>query len=129
FRTASWRQLGQLGCKACGKAPVVSGPMWLGPLHDIDYLTQMAALAARWSWPQRIRQLLAVMAQEATMPPYYYPLAEIGRRGQMDIPPRDRLIEALTHSRYRATRTHLDTQALKTDAPLATCIEIARSLH
>ena len=129
FRTASWRQLGQLGCEACGKAPVVSGPMWLGPLHDIDYLTQMAALAAQWSWPQKIRQLLAVMAQEATMPPYYYPLAEIGRRGQMDIPPRDRLIGALNHSRYRATRTHLDTQALKTDAPLATCIEIARSLH
>ncbi len=128
FRTANWRQLGQLGCDACGKAPVVSGPLWLGPLHDADYVGQMEHLARQWQWPQKIQRLLAVMAQEATMPPYYYPLADIGRRGQMDIPPRQRLMEALRQGGYRATRTHVDAQAIKTDAPLAICLDMARAL-
>lgn len=131
FRTAGWRQLGQLSCEACGTAPVVSGPLWLGPLHDMDYVDQMASLANTRQWPQRIQQLLAVMLAEATMPPYYYPLAEIGRRGQMDIPARDRLIAEICErpaSRYRATRTHLDAQAIKTDAPFAVCLEVAKSL-
>ncbi|MEA5466907.1 tRNA (guanine-N1)-methyltransferase [Leptothoe sp. PORK10 BA2] len=128
FRTADWRQLGHLGCEVCGQAPVVSGPMWLGPLHDAEYVTQMATLAHQWHWPQQLQQLLTIMATEATMPPYYYPLAELGRRGQMDIPARDRLIETLGQHHYRATRTHLDAQAIKTDAPLAVCIEMAKSL-
>ncbi len=134
FRTADWRQLGQLGCEACGEAPVVSGPMWLGALHDPNYVRQMATLAARWNWSRPIQTLLAVMAEEAMMPPYYYPLAEIGRRGQMDIPARARLIEGIcdrAHTpdlTYTATRTHLDPQAIKTDAPLAVCLEVAKSL-
>ena len=129
FRTANWRQLGQLSCKRCGVAPVVSGPMWLGPLHNIDYVGQMAALAIRWQWPQRIQRLLAIMQQEASMPPYYYPLAEIGRRGQTDVPARERLIKEICDRSYRATRTHLDTQAIKTNAPLQVCLDIARYLQ
>ena len=129
FRTANWRQLGQLACEGCGVAPVVSGPMWLGPLHDVDYLGQMSTLAAQWRWPQQVQRLLAIMRSEATMPPYYYPLAEIGRRGQMDVPARERLIKGICDRAYRATRTHLDTQAIKTNAPLKVCLEIARDLR
>ncbi|EKV01680.1 N2,N2-dimethylguanosine tRNA methyltransferase [Leptolyngbya sp. PCC 7375] len=133
FRSANWRQLGQLNCGACGAPPVVSGPMWLGPLHDVDYVGQMAVLATQWHWPQRIQRWLAVMLQEAAMPPYYYPLAEIGRRGQMDIPARDRLIRGIcdrsTGNNYCATRTHLDAQAIKTNAPLAVCLDIAKRLQ
>lgn len=134
FNTAGWRQLGQLNCQVCGTAPVISGPLWLGPLHDVDYLHGMANLAGQWQWSQQIQRLLAVMIAESTMPPYYYPLAEIGRRGQMDIPARQRLIDGIcagtstANQPYRATRTHLDVQAIKTDAPLAHCIAIARSL-
>lgn len=137
FRTADWRQLGQLGCKTCNSAPAVSGPMWLGPLHDVDYVKQMAALAGQWQWPQRICKLLVVMLAEATMPPYYYPLAEIGRRGQIDIPARERLIEGICaianpdrpgHN-YRATRTHLDAQAIKTNAALTVCLDVAKRLQ
>ncbi|MEM1256863.1 MAG: tRNA (guanine-N1)-methyltransferase, partial [Cyanobacteria bacterium P01_H01_bin.21] len=82
----------------------------------------------QWQWPQKIQRLLAVMEKEATMPPYYYPLAEIGRRGQMDIPARDRLIEVLCQGGYRATRTHLDAQAIKTNASLASCIDVSKTL-
>ena len=29
---------------------VVSGPLWTGPLHNADYLTEMLKLAEEWGW-------------------------------------------------------------------------------
>lgn len=133
YQTVPWRQLGRVRCP-CHPDPtpspqppslVLSGPLWLGPLHDRPLLGQMRDLALTWGWQQRA-QLLAIMEAEAEMPPYYYKLGEVGRHGHMDIPRRDGLIQGLRDRGFRATPTHLDSQALKTNATLAECIEIAR---
>ncbi|HEY9736412.1 MAG TPA: tRNA (guanine-N1)-methyltransferase [Trichocoleus sp.] len=133
FQTVAWRQLGRVNC-ACNRLMaayikphplVLSGPLWLGPLHDKEMLTQMALLAAEWGWDKRVK-LLHIMRDEAEMPPYYYPLGEIGRLGQMDIPRRDALIQALRDRNFRATLTHLNWEAIKTDATMAECVQIAR---
>ena len=29
---------------------VVSGPLWIGPLHNASYLTEMLNLAEQWGW-------------------------------------------------------------------------------
>ncbi|PSN19511.1 tRNA (guanine-N1)-methyltransferase [filamentous cyanobacterium CCP5] len=127
FHTVGWRQLGQVSCRCgCGHPPVLSGPMWLGPLHDHKVIGAMAALAQDWGWPET-EKLLRVMAAETPLPPYYYLLGDIGRRGRMDIPPRQRLIAALHRHGFQASPTHLSHQAIKTTAPLADCIAIARS--
>ena len=47
----------------------------------------------------------------------------------MDIPPRSRLIEALKNRGDRATVTHINPEAIKTDADMVTCIKVARSLN
>ncbi|MEO1592233.1 MAG: tRNA (guanine-N1)-methyltransferase [Cyanobacteria bacterium J06632_22] len=135
FQTVAWRKLGRVKCPCHEKLsvyvkarpPVVSGPMWLGPLHDPAFLKQMGGLAAFWGWTACVK-LLQIMVDEAEMPPYYYPLGEIGRRGKMDIPQRDGLITALRAAGYRATRTHLDFQAVKTDAPIAACMTVAKEM-
>lgn len=135
FQTMSWRQLGQLFCKCCSHYsknkgstyPIsVSGPLWLGNLHDENMLDAMATQAQAWGWTKRVK-LLKIMQAEATMPPYFFKLGEIGRYGKLDIPQRDRLIQALRDRGYRATLTHLDFEALKTDATMATCIQVAKS--
>lgn len=132
FQTVSWRRLGRVTCtcqEAAAAAPavVLSGPLWLGPLHDRSGLQAMKVLATALGWSLQA-DLLEVMMGEATMPPFYYPLGEIGRLGRMDIPPRDILITRLQHQGFRASRTHLDHQAIKTDAPLADCLACARDL-
>jgi tRNA (guanine26-N2/guanine27-N2)-dimethyltransferase len=66
------------------------------------------------------------MEAEANFPPYFYTLGEIGRRGRMDIPNRSRLIRALEDRGYRASQTHINAQAIKTDADLSACIAVAR---
>lgn len=140
FQTVGWKKLGRgLSC-ACNGAdpPVVSGPMWLGPLHsrlDLAAMQQIAEAqmakaaaaqsASQWS---ECCDLLDMMSAEAEMPPYFYPLAEIGRRGKMDIPPRAALIDRLCDRGYKTTRTHIHAQAIKTTAPMAVCLEIARQV-
>ncbi|MFE4104714.1 tRNA (guanine-N1)-methyltransferase [Almyronema epifaneia] len=130
YQTVSWRKLGDVRCPACvsstpAKPMTLSGPLWLGPLHDIDFLGQMIRLAKDWQWSRRVK-LLKIMEAEANLPPYYFTLGEIGRHGKLDIPRRDRLIQLLRDRGYQAALTHLDFQAVKTDASIATCIELAK---
>lgn len=131
YQAVAWRYLGHAACPVHnaegGRDPIVlSGPMWLGPLHDTATLAQMADLATEWGWAKRVK-LLQIMQAEANLPPYYYPLGEIGRHGQMDIPRRDRLIVALRDRGFRASLTHLDAQAIKTDASMAECVAAAKT--
>ncbi|MEL6161757.1 MAG: tRNA (guanine-N1)-methyltransferase [Cyanobacteria bacterium J06627_32] len=158
FHTVGWKKLGRgLRCSCNAETfPVISGPMWLGPLHNLNDLSAMADVAMakisagkqstgsnkhqhypgqKQAHPQDMgerwatcHKLLTLMQAEAHQPPYYYPLAEIGRRGKMDIPPKATLLSALSQQGYRATSTHIDPQAIKTDAPFAICLQLAKQL-
>ena len=66
------------------------------------------------------------MEAEAELPPYHFPLGELGKWGKMDPPKRDRLIEVLQSQGYAASPTHLSAQAFKTNASLHHCIELSQ---
>lgn len=125
YQTVSWRKLGRVACPHDSHPLAVSGAMWLGELHDRHQLKYLKLLAQQWNWLARVK-LLQVMEDEVDFPPYFYTLGEIGRRGKMDIPKRDRLIQSLQERGYRASPTHIDARAIKTDADLLTCIAVAR---
>lgn len=149
FQCVPWKKLCRVLCPCSldaqlGERPAVSGPMWLGPLHSVPDLEAMSRIAmaepskgiaqqvhphdpnpTRWL---QCQSLLEIMQAESALPPYFYSLAEIGRRGKMDIPPRQALIAQLQQQGFAATLTHISAQAIKTNAPLARCIELARQL-
>jgi tRNA (guanine26-N2/guanine27-N2)-dimethyltransferase len=127
YQTVSWRKLGRVVCLRDRTPLTLSGPLWLGPLHNREQLQRMQSLAQQFGWSQRIA-LLATMEAEADFPPYFYTLREIGRRGKMDLPKRSHFIQALQEKGYRATATHINAQAIKTNADLTTCITIGRTL-
>ncbi|MBE9032205.1 tRNA (guanine-N1)-methyltransferase [filamentous cyanobacterium LEGE 11480] len=131
FQSVDWRALGRVKCvcdvgSAVVPPPVVSGPMWLGELHDADWLEKMRDLAVEWEWVDQAA-CLELLRSEVGMPPYFYTLGEVGRRGKMDIPKRDRLAQALTLAGYSFSRTHIAPEGFKTNAPFAACIEFARN--
>lgn len=129
YQTVSWRQLGRVVCAYDQKSLTLSGPLWLGLLHNQTWLRQMQELAAKWHWSKRV-QLLSLMEAEADFPPYFYTLAEIGRRGRLDIPKRENLIQALRDRGYFACATHITPGAIKTNADIHTCIAVAlNSVH
>lgn len=125
YETLSWRHLGRIPpCPRDGAVRVVSGPLWLGPLHDRPYLHRMSHLAQERRWDKRVK-LLQTMAEESDLPPYFYGLGEISRRNQQDTLPREVLLERLRDQGYRSSGSHIDPQAVKTEADLATCVAIA----
>ncbi|WP_204138746.1 tRNA (guanine-N1)-methyltransferase [Halomicronema sp. CCY15110] len=133
YQTLSWRQLGRAICdhgaisRAIAPQPLtISGPMWLGPLHDEAFLAQMQGLALQRDW-REATDLLGMMINESALPPYYFTLPEIGRRGRMDIPKRDKLMTELRDRGFHVSQTHFEAQAIKTDAAIADCINAART--
>lgn len=127
YQLVRWRQLGRTLCFYDGKPSVVSGPMWLGQLHDRATLENMSALAKAWGWREHLA-LLQIMAQEADFPPYFYLLKDIGKTGKLNLPKRDNLIATLRQQGYRACLTHIYSEAIKTNASFTTCIETAKTL-
>ncbi|MGM0457611.1 MAG: tRNA (guanine-N1)-methyltransferase [Cyanobacteriota bacterium] len=126
YETVTWRQLGRISpCSRDGQSRVLSGPLWLGALHDRQYLHRMQTLAQQQGWPSRVK-LLQTMIAEADLPPYFYGLGEIGRRSGRDMLPREQLLARLRARGYRSSATHITPQAVKTEADLATCVAIAR---
>lgn len=132
YQSLTWRQLGRTLCdhRALPSAPApqpltINGPLWLGALHDRAMLTQMQHQAIAWQWTS-VASLLALMAAEAQLPPYYFTLPAIGRYGRMDIPKRDQLIQIMRDRGFQVSGTHFDPQALKTNGTMADCIAAAR---
>ena len=124
-----WRALSRAQCSQpnCDRPLTLSGPLWIGDLHQAQFLQAMEQLAVGWGW-ESCATLLAIMRAEIPFPPYFVTLAEIGRRAKIDIPKRDRLILALQAAGHPATITHINAQAIKTTASFQTCLEIARQL-
>jgi tRNA (guanine26-N2/guanine27-N2)-dimethyltransferase len=125
YRSSSWRKLGQISCKCDRPNITVSGAMWLGRLHHPQELTKLIEIARKLNWHQAI-DILSLMLAELNSPPYFYTLREIGKRGQLNLPKRSHLIAALQDAGYQSSITHVNLQAIKTNADLDTCIEIAR---
>jgi tRNA (guanine26-N2/guanine27-N2)-dimethyltransferase len=128
YQTIPWRDLGKFACPHDGRSLTVSGPMWLGNLHDAEMCDRYHHLAKQWHWKSAAR-LLEQMQTEAEMPPYFLKLGDIGRQGQLDIPKRAYLIETLQDWGYRATPTHVNAEAIKTDADMQTCVRAAKSFY
>ncbi|MEM8641387.1 MAG: tRNA (guanine-N1)-methyltransferase [Cyanobacteria bacterium P01_G01_bin.54] len=128
YQRVDWLKLGRVSCPGCDRPATITGPMWLGNLHDRPFLAMMQTHAQARQWPERVA-LLATLQAEADLPPYFYTLGEIGKRGKLALPPRDALIAALIAQGYRAAATHINAQAIKTEASLQDCVAIAQTLR
>jgi tRNA (guanine26-N2/guanine27-N2)-dimethyltransferase len=123
YQSVPWPKLGKIVCSVDGQPLTLSGPLWLGSLHDSIYLEKMLNLALQWRW-EKVVKLLELMRGENDFPPYFYSFREIGRRGKLDVPKKENLIHFLQERGYQAAATHINPQAIKTTASLAQCLAI-----
>jgi len=126
YQVLPWHKIGQANCPHDGLPLTLSGPQWVGDLHDRTYLDAMHSAAVERGWLDAAAWLTSAI-DEADMPPYFFKLGEIGKRGQMDIPKRDRLIAALRDRGFRASVSHVSREAFKTTADLQTCVAIVKT--
>ncbi|KAL1207922.1 tRNA (guanine(26)-N(2))-dimethyltransferase 1 [Cardamine amara subsp. amara] len=134
--TVRWDELGLMGCPCsdtkASSSLVVSGPMWLGPLHDASYVTEMLELAREWGWVSEgtgidLEKLLSIMIEESDprLPPGYTKMDEMASRAKMNSPSLKNMMSALVKEGYAVSRSHIIPNALKTDCPMSHFVRIA----
>ncbi len=124
YQAIAWKDLGRSRCPHDQYNLTLSGPMWLGALHETERLDRYITLAQQRNWKSAIRLLMLLKAEVDI--PYFLTLGEIGERGSLDIPKRSYLIQTLQNSGYQASATHVTGEAIKTDADMQTCIRAAQ---
>ena len=129
YSLPTWRHMTRADCPHHTRPlpMAIVGPLWTGNLHDPTWLADMIAIAPEQGLADQI-PFLKLLHSEAYFPPYHFPMGEIGRRGKLDVPKRDRLIESLQQQGFLASATHLSPDAIKTTASIASIIETARTL-
>ncbi|XP_010504538.1 PREDICTED: LOW QUALITY PROTEIN: tRNA (guanine(26)-N(2))-dimethyltransferase-like [Camelina sativa] len=135
--TLRFDELGLMGCHCsdtkASSSLVVSGPMWLGPLHDASYVTEMLELAKELGWVGEgtgmdLEKLLSIMIEESDprLPPGYTKMDEMASRAKMNSPPLKKMMSALVKEGYAVSRSHIIPNALKTDCPMSIFVKIAQ---
>ncbi|CAH2063977.1 unnamed protein product [Thlaspi arvense] len=137
-RTVRWDELGLMGCPCsdtkASSSLVVSGPMWLGPLHDAPYVTEMLELAKEWGWVSEgsgldLEKLLSIMIEESDprLPPGYTIMDQMASRAKINSPSLKKMTSALVKEGYAVSRSHIISNALKTNCPMSNFIRIAKN--
>lgn len=97
----------------------------------------MLNLAVEWGWAYTsengiiLQKLLDTMIEESDprLPPGYIRHDEIATRAKVNSPPLGTLISSLRKEGYAACRSHIGANAIKTNCPISSCIEIAREIR
>jgi len=111
----------------CGRETGYAGPLWLGELHDKDFLGRMTGLNQERDYSDKAEMsgMLGLMAKEIGMPPYYYNIHELCKiKGLGAIPKKEAVISSLERSGFRASGTHFSPISIKTDAPVDRILEV-----
>ncbi|KAJ0100955.1 hypothetical protein Patl1_06730 [Pistacia atlantica] len=139
-QTYSWEELGQICCPCSNnigsRSLVVSGPLWTGPLHKASYITDMLNLAEHWGWVGNgtgtdLEKLFRRMIDESDprLPVGYIKLDEMASRAKMNSPSLSAIMSAMHKEGYAASRSHIASNAIKTNCSMTQCIRIAKELQ
>lgn len=101
-------------CPRCGDEIRVIGPLFLGNLYSPQLCKAMLKKASG-----DVEGLLQIIVRESEVgQPWYYAIPALCRRLKMNVPGIEGLIIILSQKGYEASRTHFDSQGIKTNAPV-----------
>ncbi|MCL2141700.1 MAG: tRNA (guanine(10)-N(2))-dimethyltransferase [Methanimicrococcus sp.] len=107
----------------------ISGPLWLGPLKEIDFCDQVIQELEKENLSlnkkDEAKKLLTLCRNEAEIP-FFYDQHLLCETLKISAPAIEPFLENLRHAGYTATRTHFSGTSFKSDAPLDTILEILK---
>ncbi|HID73377.1 TPA: hypothetical protein EYP38_05550, partial [Candidatus Micrarchaeota archaeon] len=119
-------------CSFCGGRAFALGPLYLGTLHDAEFVSQVEASLSEAAFigsPERLSRLIALLKHECGVAtPFYYRVDLLSSRAGVNMPSPARLVETLRSEGYRASLTHFDPRGVKTEAPLQIVYELLKAL-
>lgn len=116
-------------CKSCLSTIQTAGPLWLGRLCNEEIIKKMLYYASREHeiYGEAVN-LLEQLLEEDTSIIGYYPVNTVSSiLKERPVKPND-VIQELRERGYKATPTHLDPSAFKTNAPPEIIMEVFRHL-
>ncbi|XP_065346161.1 TRMT1-like protein [Cloeon dipterum] len=141
--------------KMPGKTAINIGPVWSGELFDANFLQKMVSECSAFPWKSEAGEILSQLLEEAlcpettpltcavsqsdgddppnkrvcvetAAPPFYYNLHH-NRPKDSKMIKADKVVTFLRSNGFRASRTHFDREAVKTNASVAELLQIIRS--
>ncbi|MBI3051307.1 tRNA (guanine(10)-N(2))-dimethyltransferase [Candidatus Woesearchaeota archaeon] len=104
-------------CSECGSKAEIAGPLWLGQTSD-------ARLCLRMSKHGHRELLTAIAAESKVKTPWIYNLNSLCRKSRIGKPPRiEAVIDRLRQAGHKAARTHMDWEAIRTEATVKEIVE------
>jgi tRNA (guanine26-N2/guanine27-N2)-dimethyltransferase len=96
-----------------------AGPLWLGKLWDPAALKTMSDENQKRDYKNKskINHLLNMIIAESEIPvPFYFDIHKMADKLKSEIPPFESITRKLEEKGYKASRTHFNPHAIKTDA-------------
>ncbi|TCD71872.1 RNA methyltransferase tRNA(m5U54)methyltransferase [Steccherinum ochraceum] len=107
-------------CPECTGNLRVAGPMWSGPLHDPDYVSQVLQHVEenkdKYGTSTRMIGMLT-MAKEEINYPFYFTPSQVAGNFHCIAPSLADVASALLNAGHNVSRSHACAGSLKTDAP------------
>ncbi|XP_060096657.1 tRNA (guanine(26)-N(2))-dimethyltransferase isoform X1 [Heteronotia binoei] len=129
YKAASGPPVGP-SCEHCHQRHQLGGPMWVEPLHDVDFVQQVLSAVGsnpgRFETSQRIQGILSMAIEELSDVPLYYTLDNLSKTIHCNSPSLLQFRSALLHAGYRVSLSHACKNAIKTDAPSSVVWDIMR---
>jgi len=119
-------------CPYCGGKLARLGPLWISSLYDEQLVKGVDPdLLRRFSYVStyiKLTKFLKFVRYEYSINQPYYSLPKLCSNLGINIPKLSKVIECLRNAGYSASRTHMDQQGIKTDAPYGELIKCVKGL-
>lgn len=114
-------------CKICGSIMDYGGELWLGNLHDKEVIKKMIKLneIRNYSDKKEIEKILKMMINEDFL--FYFDIHRFSSIFKKNVPKLEKIINKLESLGFKASRTHFNKNAIKTDAPYEEILKIIKN--
>ena len=112
-------------CSNCSKRVLPIGPLYLGPLHSDPVVDRLLYYLAEFPKKNlidrrtRLNRMIPLFKEDLQVEvPWFYEMGAIGKKHKFSIPSPQVMIEKLQQQGFKASLTHFEGQAIRTNYPL-----------
>ncbi len=120
----SFKEVGENGLAGNG----FIGPLWIAPYLDEAILDRMIGYSEEMPYQSTLRKFLSRLIQEDTSLAIIYRLSTVCRHLKVPMPSIKKVVSELKNMGYRASRTYLYPDGVRTDAPADVLYRIVNEL-
>lgn len=108
-------------CSECGSMVNFAGPLWVEKIAEKRFLELMQRKAKYMPFKNsgKITKILKLIENAINAPIGYYALDKLAHKLSLPVPSIQALLKILHQYGFKATRTHFNTEGIKTDASSA----------